>query len=223
MRRARSEQLPAPPQDLLNGGGHGGGGGGVGRPPATSNPVERPARRQKSTVPAETTSTDAPNAAPRKEVRIPRFAELDAEIATKEAARAKPQKSPGSKKPGRKRQSPPLPREYQQEVIRIAKEHRKKFKGVFAADRTTRDRGARLYRSLLLPLRRGKKPTSRVLKAVAFIKNLGRKPKSSDWNRIDVKCLPSLGALPDLERRDRRRKFHHTVQTYLRRHNIQLA
>ncbi len=159
---------------------------------------------------------------PKQEWREPRFAELDAQIAVEEQAeaRTKAQRSTRRKEPRPKRSVPPLPREYREAVIRTAMEHRREFKAVFAADLTIRDRGARLYRSLLFPRRRGHRPTRRVLKAVSLVKKLGRKPKSSDWQRIDLECLPTLAGMPELERREQRRKLHHAVRTYLRRHRI---
>jgi hypothetical protein len=142
--------------------------------------------------------------------------------ADKEAeARAKACRSTANE-PRRKRRSPPLPRDYQEAVVRMAIDHRKKFEPLFAADPAIRDGGARLYRSLLCPRRRGRKPSDRVLTAVEFIKSLGRKPRSSDWNIIDLKCLPELATLSDLERRELRRKFHHAVRTHLRRHKSEL-
>jgi len=102
----------------------------------------------------------------------------------------------------------------------MAMEHRKRFRPLFAADLSVRDHGARLYRSLVFPQRRGRRTTKGVQMAVAMIRRLGRKPTSKDWHRIDLKCRPELGGLPELERRDELRKFHHAVRTYLKRHKI---
>jgi len=155
---------------------------------------------------------------PGQEYRGPEIQECDALMAAekKEEERAKARRC--KKKPKRKSQSPPLPPKYRRQVIHTALEHRKEFKALFAADPAIRDRGARLYRSLLLPQPRGKKPGKSVLKAVRLIKKLGRKPRRTDWPGIDRRCPPEPGARLDPERR----RFHHTVRVYLSRHKIKL-
>jgi len=163
--------------------------------------------------PALASPRGLPRGSGAQEQRDARFAELEVEIAAQKQAKAQ-----RCKKAKRKSQSPPLPPRYRRQVIRTALEHRKKFKALFAADLTIRDRGARLYRSLLSPQPRGKKPGKSVRKALGLIKKLGRKPRRTDWPGIDRQCPPEPGARLDPERR----RFHHTVRVYLSRHKIKL-
>jgi hypothetical protein len=180
------------------------------------------AERKRRPVAGEPEPQPKGSVTPGQESRIPRFAELDAEIAAqaKQEARVKARRSALPKKPQSKRRRPGLPRAYRQAIIHVAAEHREEFKVRFAKDPGLRDRGARLYRTLVFPRPRGNKPTKRVLTAVVLIQELGHRPTPSDWTRIYSVCLPRLAKMLDHKRRDLCRTFQHTVGTYLRRHKI---
>lgn len=155
---------------------------------------------------------------PKQEDRDPCFAELDALIAEERAAELKVRRP--AKKLQHKRRSPGLPREYRQEIIHMAAEHREKFKVRFAKDPGLRDRGARLYRTLVFPRPRGNKPAKRVRMAVKLIQELGHRPTPLDWIRINLLCIRGLAKMSARKRRYQCGKLQHTVTTYMRRHNI---
>ena len=86
---------------------------------------------------------------------------------------------------------PPLPHQYRQALVLIAREHRRTFKRLFLSDPTLKDRGARLYRSLLLPRRRPGRPRSEQVTKAVELRRAG-----VAWPEICERVIPDYRQLP---------------------------
>jgi hypothetical protein len=142
----------------------------------------------------------------KEEYRDARFAELDRQIAAQSRGSGASRPPHGGKevvehrlrrKP--KRRSQRLPREYRQDLARMAKEHRKKYNALFSADSTLKERGARFYRSMLPRLRSGRPSIESVTQATQLFRRLSQqypddKPEQI-WGRIYPKAIPNYPAL----------------------------
>ena len=80
--------------------------------------------------------------------RIPRFAELDAQIQAEVQVR---RNRPKAKPERRRRSTPRLPAALRKEIARFARELTRNHRPLFKPDPKLKDRASRLLRSLLLP------------------------------------------------------------------------
>ncbi len=105
------------------------------------------------------------------EWRIPRFAELDAEI---QAQAEQPRNTPqcNGKREPRRRSDVGMPAAVRKEITRVARELNRQHRNAFLADPKLKDRASRLLRSMLLPKprRRGRPERADVTKAITLLK-----------------------------------------------------
>jgi hypothetical protein len=138
------------------------------------------------------------------EFRDPRFAELDEQLQAQTANRASAK--PAAQK--RRRSSPTIPRALLKDIVRAARELRKRHGALFIADANLRDRAARLFRSMLppKPRRRGRPALDSVTVATRLLRRLKRlyadeKP-SQIWARIYPVVIPNYESLSATEKKD---------------------
>ena len=124
------------------------------------------------------------------------------------ASTESPQTVPEVETSGKKRR-PPLPREYRQAIVLTAREHRKRYRLLFLSDPTLKDRGARLYRSLLLP--RPRKPGRPGLAEVSLA--LQMREQGKPWSEIYPACIQDYPNLDPSSRRWRQRELRDRVRS----------
>jgi len=120
----------------------------------------------------------------------------------------------------RRRQIPPeLRREVKarRELTTIARKHRK----ICVSDPSLPRKLVRHYQQQLFGKRvRGRKPTERILKAVAILETLGKNPASKDWQRICRECIPGYENLDYAARRHQSDNLRHAAKANLKRKQI---
>lgn len=105
----------------------------------------------------------------------------------------------------------PLPVVYRKAIMATVREHRKAFSALFLADPTMKERGAKLYRSLLPPIRRPGRPKSdRVTKAIELRK------QGMDWPQICERVIPHYRELPLDSQQRLSDRLQHAVRFRLR-------
>jgi hypothetical protein len=107
---------------------------------------------------------------------------------------------------GRRRRAPSIPGELRKEAAANAKAMGKKYRKLFNADRTLKERVAR-YITLLLPprARRGRPRNMETTRAVSEYRKRRRqcpneRPRES-WNFVAGKLIPDFGSHSELEQR----------------------
>ena len=103
----------------------------------------------------------------------------------------------------------PLPRDYHRVLILMAREHRRLFKHLFLSDPTLKDRGARLYRSLLLP--RPRRPGRPGLADVTLA--LQMRQQGKPWGEIYPACIKGYPNLDPTIRVWRQRELRDRVRS----------
>jgi hypothetical protein len=136
------------------------------------------------------------------ESRDLRFAELDAQIEARQAARH--QRTAAAKPKRVSRRGPRLPAAVRKEIARFARELRRQHRNLFTADPKLKDRASRFLRSLLPPKRkRGRPGIDSVTKAIRLRQRVrqqypGEKPEQI-WKRIYPEAIPGYASM-DRER-----------------------
>jgi len=151
------------------------------------------------------------------EYRVPRFAELDAQIQIHESI---PPHKPTERKPERRRTRSPLPREVRKEITRCAQQLRQ-YRKLFMDDPKLRERAARVLRSLLPPKRKRGRPGMRsVTRATLLLKRLQREHPQEDrrqiWQRVYPQAIPDYGSLTREQQRGQENVLREQVRS--RRH-----
>ena len=110
-----------------------------------------------------------------------------------------------------RRKRRPLPRDYRRAIVLATREHRTRFGPLFLSDPTLKHRGARLYLSLLPPLRRPGRPKSeQVTKAIEL------REKGLDWPSVSERVIPHYRELPLDSQQRASDRLQHAVRFRLR-------
>lgn len=130
------------------------------------------------------------------EHRVPRFAELDAQLADEKKAR---QQGPAPKTPRRRRSGPRLPAVVRKEITRCARELRQ-HRQLLMADPKLKDRVVRFLRSLLPPHRkRGRPGLPSVSKAILLVKRFRHQypleRPDQIWKRVYPEAIPGYDSM----------------------------
>jgi len=100
------------------------------------------------------------------------------------------------------------------ELTAIGRKHRK----ICVSDPSLPLKLVRHYRQQLFGKRtRGRKPTEKVLKAVAMLEALGKDPTSKDWQRICRECIPGYENLDYPARRHQSDNLRHAAKANRKR------
>jgi hypothetical protein len=169
---------------------------------------------------------------PGQEYRIPRFAELDAQIAEERAADTEPQKGKRTRqrklRDGQKRPSPADPAI--RAAVQAAADHRRDYR----PDRETAERMVKTYRAALIP--RGK-PGSKALaetvkaadlysagiaEAAARNQPLTFESLCKLWAGIKRQAIPGFDAMDKYQRKWRGDELRRNVKAYLKRRGVKL-
>ncbi len=110
-----------------------------------------------------------------------------------------------------------LPLDYRRDLSKTARAHRKKYRKLFNADPTLKDRAARFYRSNLPPVRRAGRPgidsVTIAIRLLSIIKR--RYPDERPvcwWRRIYPLAIPGYETLPKEEQRAQRALLRERVR-----------
>jgi hypothetical protein len=141
------------------------------------------------------------------EHRIPRFAELDAQIQAEAKQR---QKRPQLQRKRSFQRMAGIPAGIRKEIARAARELTRQHRMLFISDPRLRDSTARLLRSLLppKPRRRGRPGMETVTIAIRLLGKIRRQyPGESaekTWRRIYAQAIPGYTSMNATEQRDAR-------------------
>ena len=125
------------------------------------------------------------------------------------AGPARPAPQPSAFGKAQRSRRPPLPHEYRQALVLIAREHRRTFKRLFLSDPTLKERGARLYRRLLPP--RARRPGRPGLAEVTLALQMREQGKA--WSQIYPACIQDYSNLDPTIRRWRQRELRDRVRS----------